>query len=56
MKGSWNYSEQAGITYDLYTTTHTANHFKVAQSIFLALKENGYPLPAEIHAMVFTFG
>jgi len=33
---------QAGISYDLFTTTHTANHFKVAQSIFLALKENGY--------------
>lgn len=37
--------QQAGITYDLYTTTHTANHFKVAQSIFLALKENGYLYP-----------
>jgi methionyl-tRNA synthetase len=34
--------QQAGISYDLFTTTHTANHFKVAQSIFLALKENGY--------------
>ncbi|MFC1996835.1 methionine--tRNA ligase [Chloroflexota bacterium] len=34
--------QRAGITYDLYTTTHTANHFKVSQSIFLALKENGY--------------
>jgi methionyl-tRNA synthetase len=33
---------QAGISYDLFTTTHTANHFKVSQSIFLALKENGY--------------
>ncbi|HXF85163.1 MAG TPA: methionine--tRNA ligase [Anaerolineales bacterium] len=31
-----------GITYDLFTTTHTENHFKVAQTIFLALKENGY--------------
>ena len=31
-----------GITYDLFTTTHTQNHFKVAQSIFLALKENGF--------------
>jgi methionyl-tRNA synthetase len=31
-----------GITYDLFTSTHTENHFKVAQSIFLALKENGY--------------
>lgn len=31
-----------GITYDLFTSTHTENHFKVAQSIFLALKENGF--------------
>ncbi len=31
-----------GITYDLFTTTHTENHFKVSQSIFLALKENGF--------------
>jgi len=34
--------QQLGITYDLFTTTHTENHFKVAQSIFLALKENGH--------------
>ncbi|MEZ0396364.1 MAG: methionine--tRNA ligase [Anaerolineales bacterium] len=34
--------QQLGITYDLFTTTHTENHFKVAQSVFLALKENGF--------------
>jgi len=34
--------QQLGLTYDLFTSTHTQNHFKVAQSIFLALKENGY--------------
>lgn len=34
--------KQLGIQYDLFTTTHTENHFKVSQSIFLALKENGY--------------
>ncbi|MCD6402051.1 MAG: methionine--tRNA ligase [Anaerolineales bacterium] len=34
--------QKLGLTYDLFTTTHTNNHFKVAQSIFLALKENGY--------------
>src|SRR5512136_93513 len=33
---------QLGIQYDLFTTTHTANHFKVAQTIFLALRENGF--------------
>jgi len=31
-----------GLTYDLFTSTHTANHFKVSQDIFLALKQNGY--------------
>ena len=34
--------QKLGISYDLFTTTHTAHHFKVAQSIFLALKENGF--------------
>jgi methionyl-tRNA synthetase len=33
--------QKLGIQYDLFTTTHTQNHFKVSQSIFLALKENG---------------
>jgi methionyl-tRNA synthetase len=31
-----------GISYDLFTTTHTENHFKVSQSMFLALKQNGF--------------
>ncbi len=31
-----------GITYDMFTSTHTENHFKVSQSIFLALQKNGY--------------
>jgi len=31
-----------GITYDLFTTTHTENHFKVSQAIFLALRANGH--------------
>lgn len=34
--------QQLGILYDQYTSTHTENHFKVAQSFFLALKENGF--------------
>src|SRR5512136_1451964 len=34
--------KKAGISYDLFTTTHTENHFKVAQSMFLALNENGF--------------
>ena len=34
--------QQSGLSYDLFTSTHTENHFKVAQTIFSALKENGY--------------
>ena len=34
--------QQLGLQYDLFTSTHTENHFKVTQTIFLALKENGY--------------
>ncbi len=34
--------QKLGISYDLFTTTHTENHFKVAHSMFLALKENGF--------------
>ncbi|MBE0411078.1 MAG: methionine--tRNA ligase [Anaerolineales bacterium] len=33
---------QLGLTYDLFTSTHTQNHFKVSQAIFLALLNNGY--------------
>jgi methionyl-tRNA synthetase len=36
-----------GITYDLFTSTHTENHFKVSQSMFLALKRNGYLFTAK---------
>ncbi|MEW6405898.1 MAG: methionine--tRNA ligase [Chloroflexota bacterium] len=31
-----------GITYDMFTTTHSENHFKVSQAMFLALQKNGY--------------
>jgi methionyl-tRNA synthetase len=34
--------QRMGISYDLFTSTHTENHFKVSQSIFLALQKNGY--------------
>ncbi len=34
--------QQLGLTYDLFTSTHTDNHFKVSQAIFLALMQNGY--------------
>src|SRR5512143_100558 len=29
-----------GITYDLFTTTHTENHFRVSQDIFLPLHKH----------------
>jgi methionyl-tRNA synthetase len=34
--------QKAGISYDLFTTTHTENHFKVSQSMFHALNKNGF--------------
>ncbi|UCD99411.1 MAG: methionine--tRNA ligase [Chloroflexota bacterium] len=34
--------QRLGLTYDLYTSTHTENHFKVSQAIFLALNKGGY--------------
>jgi methionyl-tRNA synthetase len=34
--------QKLGISYNLFTSTHTENHFRVSQAMFLALKENGY--------------
>jgi methionyl-tRNA synthetase len=34
--------EKLGLTYDLFTSTHTTNHFDVSQKIFLSLQKNGY--------------
>src|SRR5512135_3169855 len=34
--------QKAGISYDLFTTTHSDNHFKVSQCMFLALLKNGF--------------
>ncbi len=31
-----------GLAYDLFTSTHTENHFRVSQDIFLKLLESGY--------------
>lgn len=31
-----------GLTYDLFTSTHTENHFRVSQDLFLQLRDNGY--------------
>ncbi|NMB54504.1 MAG: methionine--tRNA ligase [Leptolinea sp.] len=33
---------QLGLTYDLFTSTHTTNHFDVSQKIFLSLQKNDY--------------
>lgn len=34
--------QKMGLTYDLFTSTHTQNHFKVSQAIFTSLDKNGY--------------
>jgi methionyl-tRNA synthetase len=34
--------QKLGLTYDIFTSTHTSNHFSVADNLFLSLKENGY--------------
>lgn len=34
--------QRLGISYDLFTSTHTENHFDIAQKVFLSLLENGY--------------
>ncbi len=34
--------QKLGLSYDLFTSTHTDNHFRVSQTIFTALLENGY--------------
>src|SRR3990170_4899171 len=31
-----------GLSYDLFTSTHTENHFRVSQDLFLRLDANGY--------------
>ena len=37
--------QKLGLAYDLFTSTHTQNHYAVSQALFLALKENGYIYP-----------
>jgi methionyl-tRNA synthetase len=34
--------QRAGISYDLFTTTHSQNHFRVSQAMFSALRKNGF--------------
>ena len=34
--------QQLGISYDLFTSTHTENHSSVSQRMFLALKKNNF--------------
>ena len=40
---SWR---RLGITFDLFTSTHTDNHRRVTHDLFLKLRENGYIYPA----------
>ena len=37
--------QRLGISFDLFTSTHTANHQEVVQDFFLRLKEKGYIYP-----------
>lgn len=37
--------ERLGISFDLFTSTHTENHQRVVQDFFLRLKEQGYIYP-----------
>jgi len=37
--------QQLGLSYDLFTRTTTANHYRVTQDLFLGLLENGYIFP-----------
>ena len=41
-KGFLELFQKMGLTYDLFTSTHTENHFKVSQAMFNALLENGF--------------
>ena len=34
--------QQLGITYDVFTSTHTENHFDISQKIFTGLYQNGF--------------
>ena len=34
--------QQLGLTYDVFTSTHTENHFDIAQKIFSGLHQNGF--------------
>jgi methionyl-tRNA synthetase len=34
--------QKTGISYDCFTSTHTENHFDVAQKMFTVLKDNGF--------------
>ena len=45
--------QKAGITYDLFTSTHTTNHFDVSQKMFLALNDSGY-LYKEVQAQWYS--
>ncbi len=34
--------QRLGLTYDIFTSTHTRNHFTIAQNVFKTLQNNGY--------------
>jgi len=44
-RGFLDLFQKVGLTYDLFTSTHTTNHFDISQKVFLALKKNGLLYP-----------
>ena len=47
---------QTGLSYDLFTSTHTENHFRVSQDFFRTLQAERIPLPRETEGDVFREG
>ena len=41
-KGFIELFQRLGLTYDIFTSTHTRNHFTTAQNVFKTLLKNGY--------------
>ncbi len=47
--------QKLGLSYDIFTSTHTSNHLDVAQKLFLSLERKRVSLHRSITAVVFDF-
>ncbi len=45
--------QKLGLTYDIYTSTHTSNHFDVAKKLFLVLEREWLSVHGYLQAVVF---